>query len=98
MNRDEALELLNQVRTEQWRRHDTHSGYDPAHQATAAPVYPRFNHVAQQMSFPTVSIINTNNKHIIIGTYTYERERAHLHVYAQKLIGSTSFRDFKFIF
>ncbi|EZA61318.1 trinucleotide repeat-containing gene 6C protein isoform X2 [Ooceraea biroi] len=54
MNRDEALELLNQLRplSDQWRRHDTHSGYDPTHQATTAPAYPRFNHVAQQMSFP----------------------------------------------
>jgi len=56
MNREEALELLNQLRPlDQWRRHDTHSGYDPTHQATTAPVYPRFNHVTQQMSFPPVS-------------------------------------------
>ncbi|XP_032691719.1 trinucleotide repeat-containing gene 6C protein isoform X3 [Odontomachus brunneus] len=53
MNREEALELLNQLRPmDQWRRHDTHSGYDPTHQATTTPAYPRFNHVAQQMSFP----------------------------------------------
>jgi len=59
MNRDEALELLNQIRpVDQWRRHDTHSGYDPTHQATTAPAYPRFNHVGQQMSFPPVSIIS----------------------------------------
>ncbi|XP_020288424.1 trinucleotide repeat-containing gene 6C protein isoform X2 [Pseudomyrmex gracilis] len=52
MNREEALELLNQIRPlDQWRRHETHSGYDPTHQATTAPAYPRFNHVAQQMSF-----------------------------------------------
>jgi len=56
MNREEALELLNQLRPlDQWRRHDTHSGYDPTHQATTAPAYPRFNHVTQQMSFPPVS-------------------------------------------
>lgn len=60
MNREEALELLSQLRSvDQWRRHDTtHSGYDPTHQATTAPAYPRFNHVAQQMSFPPVSLIN----------------------------------------
>ncbi|XP_012255062.2 protein Gawky isoform X3 [Athalia rosae] len=54
MNRDEAHELLSQVRPlDQWRRHDTHAGYDPASQAAAAAGYPpRFNHVAQQMSFP----------------------------------------------
>lgn len=55
MNRDEALELLSQVRPlDQWRRHDAHSTYDPSNQATTAPAYPRFNHVAQQMSFPPV--------------------------------------------
>lgn len=59
MNREEALELLNQLRPlEQWRRHDSHSGYDPTHQATTAPTYPRFNHVAQQMSFPPVNLVN----------------------------------------
>ncbi|XP_033214194.1 trinucleotide repeat-containing gene 6C protein isoform X3 [Belonocnema kinseyi] len=53
MNRDEAQELLSQVRPlDQWRRHDAHSGYDLGNQATTAPTYPRFNHVAQQMSFP----------------------------------------------
>ncbi|XP_018401324.1 PREDICTED: trinucleotide repeat-containing gene 6C protein isoform X1 [Cyphomyrmex costatus] len=53
MNREEALELLNQIRpVDQWRRHETHSGYDPTHQATTTPAYPRFNHVGQQMSFP----------------------------------------------
>nr|XP_012228942.1 PREDICTED: trinucleotide repeat-containing gene 6B protein isoform X4 [Linepithema humile] len=61
MNREEALELLNQLRPlEQWRRHDTHSGYDPTHQATTAPTYPRFNHVAQQMSFPPASRASQN--------------------------------------
>lgn len=56
MNRDEAQELLSQVRPlDQWRRHDAHSGYDLGNQATTAPAYPRFNHVAQQMSFPPVS-------------------------------------------
>ncbi|XP_072767323.1 uncharacterized protein Gw isoform X4 [Anoplolepis gracilipes] len=61
MNRDEALELLNQIRpVDQWRRHDTHSGYDPAHQATTAPAYPRFNHVGQQMSFPPASRTTQN--------------------------------------
>lgn len=56
MNRDEAHELLNQVRPlDQWRRHDTHAGYDPTSQAAAAGYPPRFNHVAQQMSFPPVS-------------------------------------------
>lgn len=59
MNREEALELLNQIRpVDQWRRHETHSGYDPAHQATTTPAYPRFNHVGQQMSFPQVNLIN----------------------------------------
>lgn len=58
MNREEALELLNQIRPlDQWRRHETHSGYDPTHQATTAPAYPRFNHVAQQMSFSQVSLV-----------------------------------------
>lgn len=58
MNREEALELLSQVRPlDQWRRHDAHSTYDPTNQATTAPAYPRFNHVAQQMSFPPVKII-----------------------------------------
>ncbi|XP_047367762.1 trinucleotide repeat-containing gene 6C protein isoform X4 [Vespa velutina] len=54
MNRDEAQELLSQIRPlDQWpRRHDTHSGYDPTNQPTTAPAYPRFNHVTQQMSFP----------------------------------------------
>ncbi|XP_015596287.1 trinucleotide repeat-containing gene 6C protein isoform X2 [Cephus cinctus] len=53
MNRDEAQELLNQLRpVDQWRRHDAHAGYDPTNQVTPAPAYPRFNHVAQQMSFP----------------------------------------------
>lgn len=55
MNREEALELLSQLRpVDQWRRHDAHSTYDPTNQATTAPAYPRFNHVAQQMSFPPV--------------------------------------------
>lgn len=58
MNREEALELLSQLRpVDQWRRHDAHSSYDPTNQATTAPAYPRFNHVAQQMSFPPVSIL-----------------------------------------
>lgn len=57
MNRDEAQELLNQVRPlDQWRRHEAHSGYELANQATSGPSYPRFNHVAQQMSFPPVSL------------------------------------------
>lgn len=57
MNREEALELLNQIRpVDQWRRHETHSGYDPTHQATTTPAYPRFNHVGQQMSFPQVNL------------------------------------------
>lgn len=61
MNRDEAQELLNQVRPlDQWRRHEAHSGYELANQATSGPSYPRFNHVAQQMSFPPVS----ENRHI----------------------------------
>ncbi|XP_043482810.1 trinucleotide repeat-containing gene 6B protein isoform X3 [Leptopilina heterotoma] len=56
MNRDEAQELLNQVRPlDQWRRHEAHSGYELANQATSGPSYPRFNHVAQQMSFPPAS-------------------------------------------
>lgn len=55
MNREEALELLSQLRpVDQWRRHDTNSTYDPTNQAATAPAYPRFNHVAQQMSFPPV--------------------------------------------
>lgn len=59
MNREEALELLSQVRPlDQWRRHDAHSTYDPTNQATTAPAYPRFNHVAQQMSFPPVRACN----------------------------------------
>ncbi|XP_023288422.1 trinucleotide repeat-containing gene 6C protein isoform X2 [Orussus abietinus] len=53
MNRDEAQELLSQLRPlDHWRRHDAHGGYDPTNQASSAPAYPRFNHVAQQMSFP----------------------------------------------
>ncbi|XP_015177022.1 PREDICTED: trinucleotide repeat-containing gene 6C protein isoform X2 [Polistes dominula] len=54
MNRDEAQELLSQIRPlDQWpRRHDTHSGYDPTNQPTTAPAYPRFNHVSQPMTFP----------------------------------------------
>lgn len=64
MNREEALELLNQIRpVDQWRRHETHSGYDPTHQATTTPAYPRFNHVGQQMSFPPVSLINVVKQH-----------------------------------
>lgn len=55
MNRDEAQELLSQLRPlDQWRRHDAHSGFDPSNQTTGAPAYPRFNHVAQQMSFQPV--------------------------------------------
>ncbi|XP_046413280.1 trinucleotide repeat-containing gene 6C protein-like isoform X3 [Neodiprion fabricii] len=54
MNRDEAHELLIQVRPQDhWRRQDSHTGYDPASQSAAAAGYPpRFNHVAQQISFP----------------------------------------------
>lgn len=58
MNKDEAQDLLSQIRsTEQWRRHETPSGYDPSSQAMSS-VYPKFNHVAQQMSFQPVSLIN----------------------------------------
>ena len=57
MNRDEAQELLSQLRpVDQWRRHDGgHSGYDPTSQPAGGQSFPRFNHVTQQMSFPPVS-------------------------------------------
>lgn len=56
MNRDEAQELLTQIRpVDQWRRHDIHSGYDPSNQSGSGQSFPRFNHVSQQMSFPPVS-------------------------------------------
>ena len=60
MNRDEAQELLSQLRTiDQYRRHDAQSGYDPSSQAGLGGAFPRFNHVAQQMSFPQVSFDNS---------------------------------------
>lgn len=59
MNKDEAQDMLSQIRsTEQWRRHEAPSGYDSSNQASMSSVYPKFNHVAQQMSFPPVSLIN----------------------------------------
>lgn len=82
MNREEALELLNQLRPmDQWRRHDTHSGYDPTHQATTTPAYPRFNHVAQQMSFPPVSLINVMRENIYSHTCIHRE-------YIQSFVGS----------
>ncbi|XP_063980322.1 trinucleotide repeat-containing gene 6C protein isoform X2 [Diachasmimorpha longicaudata] len=51
MNRDEALELL-QLRSLDWRRHDAPSGYDPTNPSSMSSAYPKFSHVAQQMSFP----------------------------------------------
>lgn len=72
MNREEALELLNQIRpVDQWRRHETHSGYDPTHQATTTPAYPRFNHVGQQMSFPPVSLINVVIQHTVLSERSF---------------------------
>lgn len=68
MNRDEAQELLSQIRSlDQWRRHDAPSNYDPNSQASMAAVYPKFSHVAQQISFPPVSpsYYYTSNKLII---------------------------------
>ncbi|KAK0168678.1 hypothetical protein PV327_002454 [Microctonus hyperodae] len=53
MNRDEAQELLSQLRSlDQWRRHDTPSYGDPSSQSNMSGVYPKISHVAQQMSFP----------------------------------------------
>ncbi|KAJ8668098.1 hypothetical protein QAD02_009761 [Eretmocerus hayati] len=56
MNRDEAQELLSQLRpVDQWRRHDGgHSGYDLIHSAAGQP-FPRLPPVSQQMSFPPTS-------------------------------------------
>lgn len=72
MNREEALELLNQIRpVDQWRRHETHSGYDPTHQATTTPAYPRFNHVGQQMSFPPVSLIKVVKQHTVLSERSF---------------------------
>ncbi|XP_034939131.1 trinucleotide repeat-containing gene 6C protein isoform X3 [Chelonus insularis] len=52
MNKDEAQELLSQLRgLDQWRRHEAPSGYDPTSQQMSS-AYPKFSHVAQQMSFP----------------------------------------------
>ncbi|XP_011298524.1 protein Gawky isoform X2 [Fopius arisanus] len=51
MNRDEAQELL-QIRALDWRRHDAPSGYDPTNPSSMSGAYPKFSHVAQQMSFP----------------------------------------------
>lgn len=56
MNRDEAQELLSQLRSlDQWRRHDTPSYGDPSSQSNMSGAYPKISHVAQQMSFPPVS-------------------------------------------
>ncbi|XP_023248225.1 protein Gawky isoform X7 [Copidosoma floridanum] len=62
MNREEAQELLSQLRpVDQWRRHDGgHSSYDPGNQAAGSQSFPRFNHVSQQMSFPQASRNPTN--------------------------------------
>lgn len=63
MNRDEAQELLSQLRPleQQWRHHETHSGYDPAAQSSSSQAYPRYNHVAQQMSFQPVCDVWQNH-------------------------------------
>lgn len=73
MNRDEALELLSQLRpTDQWRRHDTgHAGYDPTAQPSASQSFSRFNHANQQMSFPPVSNLLFFSRFTCVGIFIY---------------------------
>lgn len=74
MNRDEAQELLNQLRSLDWRRHEAPSGYDPTNQSSMTGAYPKFSHVAQQMSFPPVSPVNLHELKLLSCVHFYRRD------------------------